>query len=50
MKNYLELCQWIGQNKVTADPFAQTTRCEACNSVNYSAKYTDIMLFKNAAA
>ncbi len=41
----IELCEWIGHNQVVGNPFAQATRVEYNANVNYSARYTDIMLY-----
>lgn len=41
----IELCEWIGRNQVVGNPFAQATRVEYNANVNYSARYTDIMLY-----
>ena len=44
----LELCDWIGRNKVICNPFANCTKVEFHARLNYNAAYTDIMLYKNA--
>ena len=42
----LELCEWIGANKTIGNPFEGCTKREFNAHMNYSAGYTDIMLFK----
>lgn len=44
-----ELCEWMGRNPTLGDPFARCSRREFNASMNYSAKYTDIMLFTEPA-
>lgn len=41
-----ELCDWIGRNKETGNPFEQCTKVEFNAHVNYNSSYTDIMLYK----
>ncbi len=43
----IELCEWIGENKVTANPFQDASKVEFRASVNYNARYTDIMLYRH---
>ena len=43
----VELCEWIGRNKNIGNPFAGCGRTEIREHMNYQAKYTDIMLYKN---
>lgn len=43
----VELCEWIGKNKNLGNPFAGCGRTEIREHMNYQAKYTDIMLYKN---
>lgn len=45
----VELCEWIGKNKNLGNPFAGCGRTEIREHMNYQAKYTDIMLYKNMA-
>lgn len=45
----IELCEWIGENKVTENPFKDASKIEFKASVNYNSRYMDIMLFKKAA-
>lgn len=45
----IELCEWIGENKVTENPFKEASKIEFKASVNYSSSYMDIMLFKRVA-
>ncbi len=42
----VELCEWLERNCGINSPFSGATRREIATSLNYSAKYTDIMLFK----
>ena len=42
----IELCEWIGVNKTLRNPFKDCQRVEFNAQMNYSAKYTDIMLYK----
>lgn len=42
----IELCEWIGANKTIGNPFEGCTKREFNAHMNYSAGYTDIMLFK----
>lgn len=44
----LELCGWIGKNKLTGNPFEDCTKVEFHAQMNYNSTYTDIMLYKNA--
>lgn len=44
----LELCDWIGRNKSMGNPFEGCTKVEFNAHMNYSASYTDIMLYSNA--
>lgn len=43
--NILELCDWLGRNPNLGNPFENCTKIEFQTSMNYSAKYTDIMLY-----
>jgi len=45
----LELCDWIGKHKSIGNPFEGSTKLEFNATVNYSATYKDIMLYKKAA-
>jgi hypothetical protein len=45
----LELCQWIGQNKVAGNPFDGVNKIEFNAHMNYNSSYTDIMLYKKDA-
>lgn len=45
----IELCEWIGENKVTENPFKDATKVEFRASVNYNSRYIDIMLYKQSA-
>lgn len=45
-KSYIiELCEWMGRNPSLGDPFARCQRREFKATLNYKARYTDIMLF-----
>ena len=41
----LELCEWIGANKTIGNPFEGCTKKEFNAHMNYSAEYTDMMLY-----
>lgn len=45
----IELCQWIGRNAGAGNPFAGCRRKEFEASMNYNARYKDIMLFTTPA-
>lgn len=45
----IELCDWIGENNVTENPFKDAVKVEFKTSVNYSSRYIDIMLYKHSA-
>ena len=45
----IELCEWIGSNKVTENPFKDASKVEFKASVNYNSRYMDIMLYKRTA-
>ena len=42
----VELCQWMGKNRTLGDPFEGCVKSEFNAHMNYTAKYTDIMLYK----
>lgn len=42
----IELCEWIGSNKMIGNPFEYCTRVEFNANMNYNAKYTDMMMYK----
>ena len=42
----IELCEWLGNNKTLGNPFKDCQKAEFNAHMNYSAKYTDIMLYK----
>ena len=44
----LELCDWIDRNKGIGNPFEGCTKVEFNAHMNYSASYTDIMLYTKA--
>lgn len=41
----VELCEWMGRHPSLGDPFARCHRREFNATMNYNARYTDIMLF-----
>ena len=43
----IELCEWMGNNKALGNPFKDCQKVEFNAQMNYSAKYTDIMLYKS---
>lgn len=45
----IELCQWIGRNAGAGNPFTCCRRKEFEASMNYNARYKDIMLFTTPA-
>ena len=45
----VELCEWIGKNKLISNPFENCHRREFNAHVNYNASYTDIMLYTDVA-
>ena len=45
----IELCDWIGRNKVVGNPFEKCRRKEVGAHMNYNSSYTDIMLYTDAA-
>ena len=45
----IELCDWLGKNKTIGNPFEDSQRLEFNARMNYSASYTDIMLYTKAA-
>ena len=45
----VELCDWMGQHAELGNPFKNSHRKEFNAHMNYSASYTDIMLYTNAA-
>ena len=42
----IELCEWLGNNRTLGNPFEDCQKVEFNAHMNYSAKYTDIMLYK----
>jgi hypothetical protein len=42
----IELCEWIETKTPLSNPFIGANRMETTNPVNYSSKFTDIMLYK----
>ena len=42
----IELCDWMGKNPTIGNPFKECEKVEFNASVNYSSKYTDIMLYR----
>ncbi len=45
----IELCQWMGKHPVVGDPFRNCHKVEFNATVNYNSRYTDMMLFTDAA-
>ena len=45
----VELCEWIGRNKLIGNPFENCNRREFNAHMNYNASYTDIMLYTDIA-
>ena len=45
--DYNELCNWMGKNTI-GNPFTGSEKVEFNARINYSSRYTDIMLFKKA--
>ncbi|MFR9545364.1 MAG: DNA adenine methylase [Rikenellaceae bacterium] len=45
----IELCEWIGSNKVTENPFTNASKIEFKASLTHNSKFTDIMLYKQPA-
>lgn len=44
----IELCDWLGKNKELGNPFETAIKKEFNAHMNYSAQYTDIMLYNVA--
>lgn len=42
----IELCTWLGKNRMLGNPFEGCVKSEFNARMNYSAGYTDIMLYK----
>lgn len=42
----IELCDWIGQNRIDLNPFECAHRVEVKTTMNYNSNYTDIMLYR----
>lgn len=42
----IELCDWMGKNPTIGNPFKGCEKVEFNARMNYNAKYTDIMLYK----
>lgn len=42
----IELCEWLGDNRMLGNPFEGCQKVEFNAHMNYTAKYTDIMLYK----
>ena len=45
----IELCDWIGRNRLVGNPFENCRRKEVGAHMNYNSSYTDIMLYTDAA-
>lgn len=46
----IELCEWIGQNKINRNPFENAHRVDVHSAPNYNSRYTDIMLYKRLSS
>lgn len=44
----VELCEWIGKNKLIGNPFENCHRKEFNACMNYNSSYTDIMLYTDS--
>lgn len=44
--NIIELCDWLEKNMSASNPFSGATKIEIQTTLNYTSKYTDIMLWK----
>ena len=42
----INMCEWIGANRTIGNPFEGCTKKEFNAHMNYSAEYTDMMLYK----
>lgn len=42
---YFPLCDWMDRNPFVGSPFKECRKVEFSASVNYQAKYTDMMLY-----
>ena len=42
----IELCEWISEAKVNANPFRNAVRKEMGAQLNYNSRYTDIMIYR----
>lgn len=45
----VELCDWIGKNKLIGNPFQNCQRSEFNAHMNHTSSYTDIMLYTDVA-
>ena len=43
----IELAEWMSENEFKRSPFDESTKVIIHTSLNYRAKYNDIMIFKN---
>lgn len=41
----VELCEWMGRNRILGNPFENCTRAEFSARMNYNAGYTDMMFY-----
>lgn len=46
----LELCEWMGRHPSIGNPFQDTVKLEFNAHMNYTASYTDMMLYKKKGA
>ena len=46
----VELCEWLGDGRVTANPFVNSKRIIVKENMNYNTSYDDIMIYKRKEA
>ena len=46
----VELCEWLGDGRVTANPFVNSNRIIVKENMNYNTSYDDIMIYKRKEA
>lgn len=46
----VELCEWLGDGRVTANPFIGAEKITVKENMNYNTSYLDIMLYKRKEA
>ncbi|WP_373730777.1 DNA adenine methylase [Bacteroides heparinolyticus] len=42
----IELCEWLGENKIKSNPFKDSLQVKIDTTLNYTSKYTDIMIYR----